>query len=78
MKTYILNILIAFDQVLNAIIGGWPDETLSSYSHRMYVNKKPWGWLRNVINALFWWQPDHCLQSYNAETLRRQLPPELR
>ena len=28
--TYIEGLLIAFDQFINAALGGWPDETLSS------------------------------------------------
>lgn len=30
IKTYFFNVLIAIDQFLNAILGGDPDETLSS------------------------------------------------
>ena len=28
--TYIEGLFIAFDQFINAVLGGWPDETLSS------------------------------------------------
>ena len=31
-------VLIAFDQTLNAIGGGWPDETLSSRAWRWHVD----------------------------------------
>ena len=27
--TYIEGLFIAFDQFINAVLGGWPDETLS-------------------------------------------------
>lgn len=75
---YLLNILIALDQLGTTLIGGWPDETLSSYAHRRYVRGKPGGFMRNVINALFWWQEDHCLTSYLRELERAQLPRSLR
>ena len=36
MKAYLLQILIALDQLANTLIpGGWADETLSSRAHRM-------------------------------------------
>ena len=28
--TYMEGVLIALDQLFNALVGGWPDETLSS------------------------------------------------
>jgi hypothetical protein len=34
MKQYLLNIAIALDQVLNALRGGSPDETLSTATWR--------------------------------------------
>lgn len=78
MFKYLLHILIAVDQLGTAIVGGYPDETLSSYAHRLYVQKKFFGFFRNVINTLFFWQTDHCLSAYNDETTRRQFPPVLR
>lgn len=68
-----MNFLIALDQLLNVLIGsGWPDETLSAFAHRRQ------GWRRAVINALFFWQYDHCAKSYWSERTRKQLPPEYR
>lgn len=78
MKRYLLNLLIGIDQLVTTIIGGWPDETLSSYAHRLYVRGKPGGFMRNVINRLFWWQADHCLAAYQDEISRSQLPRSLR
>lgn len=62
------NILIALDQLANAIANGSPDETLSSRAHRARVAGKP-GWRRvaGVIDRLFWWDKDH----------RRHLPREM-
>lgn len=36
MLGYIKNVLIGVDQLVNAVIGGWPDESLSSRSWREY------------------------------------------
>lgn len=81
MKWYFLNLSIAFDQLLAAMIGGFCDETLSSLAYRMERQGKPWGrFWRPAIDALFFafGQTDHCRKAYEEERFRRQLPPELR
>ncbi len=80
MKSWLIQILIALDQLANAVIpGGWADETLSSRAHRMRQEKqRVWGWTANAIDWLFFWQPNHCAQAYADELDRMQLPPELR
>ena len=70
-------VLIGFDQFLNALGGGWPDETLSSRCWRWHVGKVR-HWPRAVVDALFWWDKNHCQESYESERTGRQLPPELR
>lgn len=74
MTTYVMKVLIAVDQLANAVRGGHPDETLSAAAHRRHLAGKS-GW-RNVINALFWWQEDHCKAAYESEKTRSQLPKE--
>ncbi len=79
MARYLVNILISIDQVGTTIVGGFPDETLSSYAWRMEKQGKPWGATRRMIDGLFIWSgPNHCENSYLAEVTRRQMPPELR
>ena len=77
---WLLQVLIALDQLANALIpGGWADETLSSRAHRMRVKAQPvWGWTARAIDALFFWQRAHCAQAHADELDRLQLPPELR
>lgn len=70
-------ILIALDQLFNTLLNGWPDETLSSRAWRWDVSGKR-GWPRKAIDCLFFFDPDHCRESYESERLGRQLPPELR
>jgi len=65
-------IAIALDQLVNAIFGGWADETLSARFHR---TNSP---LKRYVDAAFFWEEDHCLSSYQAEHQRRQLPPAYR
>jgi hypothetical protein len=71
--------LISVDQTLNTIAGGWADETLSA---RTYRNSRDghskWITAHKIIDAIFFWQPNHCYGSYLSETSRRQLPAEYR
>ena len=69
-------IFVALDQLANALLGGWPDETISSRAHRRRLNGKPF--LANLIDRLFWFDRDHCRESYESEREGRQLPPEAR
>ena len=74
---YVKDLLIAVDQLVNALLAGWPDETLSSRAWRWEqdgVRK----WPRRLIDRLFFWEKQHCFQSYQSEREGRQLPPELR
>ena len=75
--TYAKKILIALDQFGNALCGGWPDETLSSRAFRWEKDGVRL-WPRRLIDRLFFWEKQHCLQSYQSEREGRQLPPEFR
>ena len=80
---YFKNLLIAVDQLVNALFGGFSDETLSSASFRASRDGVR-HWPRRLIDALFFWDMDkatgrkHCELSYLSEQLRLQCPPELR
>ena len=78
---WIFQVLIALDQMLNALVGGWADETLSSAAYRMHIERKPWGFMRVVIDIpfrLFFGQLDHCRKAHDDEINRRQSPPSQR
>lgn len=75
---YLKNMVIAVDQLVNTFIGGWPDETMSSYAYRMEAQSKPWGFMRRVIDTLFFWELYHCRDSFTSERERLQSPPEER
>lgn len=70
-------ILIALDQLLNAVCNGWPDETLSSRCWRWDMEGKR-TWPRKLIDGLFFWDANHCRESFESERIGRQLPPRLR
>lgn len=63
-------VLIALDQLANAILGGSCDETLSARCHREDLA------LKRLVNALFFWQNNHCYEAYLSELYRKQLPKE--
>lgn len=75
--TYWKNVLIAVDQLFNAVIGGYCDETMSSRAWR-WEQDGVRSWPRRVIDRLFFWEPNHCRASFQSEREGRQLPPELR
>jgi hypothetical protein len=77
--TYLLNIAIALDQLLNALLFSGPDETLSSRAYRADRDGKLFGRIfRPVIDCLFFWQDGHCYQSYLAEVQRKQYSSNFR
>jgi hypothetical protein len=78
MPPYITQLLISIDQLFNAIFGGWSDETLSARTWRMREKSYAWKTMFRFINALFFWQNNHCRGAYMSEQVRNQLPPEYR
>lgn len=68
-----MQVLISIDQVFNALLAGYADETLSARSYRMSkeTNKKRWKFMRRFIDTLFFWQKEHCLQAYLSEKTKR-------
>ena len=76
--TYIEVLFIAFDQFINAVLGGWPDETLSSRCWREEQQGLR-AWPRKLVDGLFFWQREgHCKRAYEAERKRHRFPPGLR
>ena len=78
MKQWLYSTLIAFDQLVNAICCGYPDETLSARCWREQRRA------RHVIDRIFFWDKDedgdfnHCHSSYWHEMQRKDLPEEYR
>ena len=80
MKFWLKQSLIAFDQLLNAMLCfGWADETMSSVAWRMEQEGRWFGKImRPTIDTLFFFDKDHCRTSYEAERARLHSPPEER
>lgn len=63
--------LIALDRLANVVFcDGSPNETMSGNCWRMEQQGKPWGFMRPVIDFIFW--PGHCRDAYLAD---RSWPP---
>jgi hypothetical protein len=68
-------VAVAIDQLANAILGGYCTETISSRCWRLR-DYRPYSTMRRVIDVLFFWQPNHCRASYQAQVLRRNMPAD--
>lgn len=85
-RPYFVSVFLGVDQLANAILGGYVDETLSSRAFRCKEDKKRWKYAEKFINTLFFWDkqitPDgvikHCELAYYGELLHETLPKELR
>ena len=80
MRLYIFHILVALSQLGNALLGGYPDESMSARAHRT-GSKGRWPGVvtRPLIDTLFFVitlgrDKTHCLTAYESERTRRQLP----
>lgn len=69
---YFKQVFVAVDQLFNALVGGWADESFSSACHR--ENPR----IARIIDAILFFDPEHCRMSYESEQLRSYFPPELR
>lgn len=71
--------LIAFDQLINTILGGYADETLSARAWRAEVKGKFFGKVfRPLIDFILFFDKDHCYNSYLSEVQKRQFPRDYR
>lgn len=66
-------ILVAIDQLVNTLMGGMADETLSARAWRNHLKGRR-SWPMKLIDLLFFWQKDHCREAYESEVERKQLP----
>lgn len=66
-------ILVAIDQLVNTLMGGMADETLSARAWRNHMKGRR-SWPVKVIDTIFFWQKDHCREAYESEIERKQLP----
>lgn len=85
LKHNIHQLAICLDQFANVLLcslllpgeKSWGDETLSSRAWRWHIAGIR-SWPKIVIEAIFFWEKNHCRESFESERLGRQLPPEAR
>lgn len=77
-KRYFWQLFIAFDQLINTLLGGWADETLSSRSYRMaeHTGHARWKIVRNTIDTIFalFGDYNHCENAFMNEYKRTHSP----
>lgn len=77
-KNYFWQLLIAIDQLLNTLLCGWADETLSSRAYRKseYSKNPLWKFVRRFIDLVFalFNDFDHCEKAFINESARMHLP----
>ena len=77
---YGVNLLLAVDQLFNALLWGACDETLSSRTYRMAaLGRTKWKFAERCINTLFYKDKDaqgrrHCELAYLVEMRRGHFP----
>jgi len=84
VRLYIFHILVALSQLGNALLGGYPDESMSARAWRTGSRGRWPGVLtRPLIDFLFFVvtfgkDANHCQDAYESERLRRQFPEHYR
>ncbi len=72
------HVAIAVDQLVNALLSGSSDETLSARAYRCSAlrarPKRRWVLARWLIDCLFFFQSNHCRLAYESELNRKHLP----
>lgn len=64
LQRYGWNLLIAIDQLANTILGGDPDETISSRTAKRVKDQR---WAYYLCRALHWFDKDHCVKSVEED-----------
>lgn len=78
MIRYLKNLLLAVDQLLGALLLGTDaDMTISAQAWLWHIeNKRHWPYL--LIDKLFWFDYNHCQESYQSEVQRKHVPESVR
>ena len=74
-RKYFHQLAIAIDQLLNALLAGWADETISSRAWRCRDVRK-WAIMVKIINGVFFWQKNHCRATYVFELTQGHKPTD--
>jgi hypothetical protein len=66
---FLSNLFTLFSCTLNTLLLGSPNEPLSERSGRAYITNGKF-WLRDIINAIFFWQDNHCQKALDEDWSR--------
>ena len=72
IKRYLINICIAFDQFVNTLLGGDPDETISSRLGKFKGTVPPYSWLCWLLDLI---DPGHCDRAIEPDEGKDQVAP---
>lgn len=67
---YVHRVLVAFDQFVNVLFRGRPDETISARAYRAALEGKLWGRVMNAFLNIF--QSDHGAKAAAGDLERAQ------
>ena len=70
LKQYLFNLFVSGSCALNTVLGGNPKEALSERSGRAARYHGSF-WLASLINAIFFWERDHCEASLQEEKTKQ-------
>lgn len=73
MKFYKENVLAAISRLINAMLGGYSGEMLSSRVHRERIF-----WAIIILDTIFFWDPNHCYNVFIYELENNDRPPEFK
>ena len=65
MKRYFWNICVSVDQFVNTVLGGYPDETISSRAGKAQRQGKAWGCLFCDLLNIF--ENQHCAKNIEED-----------
>ncbi len=77
-KGRLARLLLALDYLLNALMGGWHDEWVSTRAWRMRNQSGFWRFMRRAIDGValhVFGQKNHCYWSAVSDNLHRAIPP---
>lgn len=77
MRHRLQQLFVGVDQLINVLLGGWADETVSARAWRLR-HKPRWRRVQRLIDRIFFWERGHCERAHRSEQTRRHLPPEYR
>ena len=71
MKKYFWNLLISFDQFVNTVFGGDPDETISSRLGKWARDGRNNSGIRKYIWQIAHWVVEHFEEDHFAKSIER-------